>query len=156
MKKDGSEKTDISVHGGGEWRLPNWSPDGNRIVFIKYGNPKEEVYTMDINGNNLQRLTYLNQVYGWDYDIRRVKCSYDGSKIAYGVQTSNGVWITVINSNGTNQVKIYNGSELFCWTPDGKIIFMAEGTKPFPGRGDLWIVNPDGTGLRRLTYPTGK
>ena len=37
---------------------PSWSPDGNRISFLSYRNGASRIYTMDINGQNVQQVTH--------------------------------------------------------------------------------------------------
>jgi Tol biopolymer transport system component len=93
----------MSADGSAEQRLtfagliaaePAWSPDGTRIVFslnevdITPDNvtPFPEVYVMDSNGSNLERLTFDD----WEYDpfywglLRRSPTWFpDGTKIAY-------------------------------------------------------------------------
>ena len=36
---------------------PDWSPNGDRIVFTAYRNKNMDIYVMDANGNNVERLT---------------------------------------------------------------------------------------------------
>ena len=45
--------------------LPSWSPDGKRIAFASYREaewPNYEIYVMDTNGGNQQRLTKNRQI----------------------------------------------------------------------------------------------
>ena len=45
---DGTNLRDISQRGVGEWRTPHWSPDGLRIVHLRYiGVGFSEIFTMD-------------------------------------------------------------------------------------------------------------
>ena len=36
---------------------PSWSPDGRKIVFASDRRGKRDIYTIDLDGNNLTRLT---------------------------------------------------------------------------------------------------
>jgi WD40 repeat protein len=42
---------------GGFAFMPNWSPDGTRIVFGLFGPESEDLYTADPNGGNVRRVT---------------------------------------------------------------------------------------------------
>jgi Tol biopolymer transport system component len=61
MNSDGTNKRDISQHGVGEWRQPRWSPDGDRILHLRYvGVGFPELFLMDTSGANSVRLTNNN------------------------------------------------------------------------------------------------
>jgi Tol biopolymer transport system component len=150
MRKDGSQKTDLSEHEVGEWRMPNWSPDGKRIAFKNYVTQGGEIYTMDINGGNIKRLTKNTHFDSYP------KYSPDGKKIAYMAKPQNSSYhIRIMNSNGTSNLHITPEYSLgFDWSPDGsKIVFTySTGKRKTPGDGDLWMINADGTGWKRLTF----
>jgi eukaryotic-like serine/threonine-protein kinase len=38
------------------------------------------------------------------------------------------------------------------WVPDGRILYASDAT----GSADLWVMNPDGTGQRQITFGTGR
>jgi Tol biopolymer transport system component len=71
--------------------------------------------------------------------------SPDGSMIASD-DGLGGIYIS--NGNGTRARRVADG-QAPKWSPDGtRIVFQS----PFlPGTGDVFVINPDGTGLSRLT-----
>jgi hypothetical protein len=56
MNADGTADTGLT---SGSWddEAPDWSVDGDRIVFNSNRNAANEIYSMDLGGNDLQRMT---------------------------------------------------------------------------------------------------
>ena len=91
---------------------PSWSPDGKRIAFVSYrdgkvhaihGWPTSEIYVMDADGGNQQRLTENRD---WDY---APSWSPDGKRIAFSSDGDNNqADIYVMDADGGNQQKITN------------------------------------------------
>ena len=151
---------------------PAWSPDGSKISFVSDRDGNYEIYVMDANGYNQERLTYAP----YRYDIEP-DWSPDGSKIVF----SAGEWdsnIFVMNADGSNERRLaggignyvapawrYNQDKILYHGWDGKIYIMntdgsektalTEGSYPswsadankilFSWKGDIWTMNPDGS-----------
>ena len=132
--------------GAGFEEVAHWSPDGKRIVYNAWLGQASSVWVMNADGSRKRRLG-AGETPSW---------SPDGKQIAYwGPLDSDG--LSVMNADGSHRrtvgVPFYTDYER--WAPNGKIVFLrirkAEdelGTAP---GGDLYEVNPDGSGLRRLT-----
>ena len=151
MRADGSEITDISEHGTGEWREAHWSPDGERIVHIRYvGVGAQEIVTMDSSGGNPLRLTFN------DTSDQRPRYSPDGSRIAFQVVGAPAVRIHVMNTDGSGLHPI--GPEdayAFDWSPDGsRIVFLWNDISFDPRAGQLWTMQSNGSDARPLTHFT--
>jgi hypothetical protein len=78
----------------------------------------------------------------------------DGERLVYrsGRNNQSGLWIS--NKDDSNPIRITdNGTDSFpTWSPDGgKIAFHRE----FEGDVEIFTVNPDGSGLQRLTNTRG-
>ena len=154
---DDSEILTITLDGIGMERLtdntaiddvtPAFSPDGRRIAFVA-GGAFSDIYTMSTDGSGITNITNTetqDEVYpAW---------SPDGTKIAF-VRFGD---VYVSNVDGTEERRLTDGTVVGrrggdfepSWSPDGsKIVFWRyELTND---RFDLFVVNADGTGERRL------
>jgi Tol biopolymer transport system component len=146
MLADGSAKRDISQHGVGEWRMPNWSPSGRRITHQRYvGAGAPEVVTMDTSGGDEVRLTFD------DHFDSYPQYSPDGTKIAFTSQANGGMaQIWVMNSDGANPRQLTTTQGYTCdWSPDGEWIVYTD-SRAVNGR--LWTMRKDGSEKRQLTF----
>jgi Tol biopolymer transport system component len=140
---------------------PSWSPDGRMIAFgsDRDGNP--EVYVMNADGNDQRDLTRdptKDRAPAWSPDGRKIAFERWGPAHA-------GPEIYVMNLDGSGQRNLtrHPANDVHpVWSPDGrKIAFVRR--IGFPGpiaplggfrlrfRNYLYVVNADGSGLRRLT-----
>jgi Tol biopolymer transport system component len=147
------------------------SPDGRTLVFTSLKDGDLELYTMNVDGTNIRRLTHTPGYDGGAF------FSPDGRKIVYRAWHPTGadldnyrrllsqrmvrpnrMELFVMNADGSDQRQITNlGGANFApiFTPDGRrIIFSSNHRNPRgPGAAnfDLFLVNPDGTGLEQVT-----
>jgi Tol biopolymer transport system component len=123
---------------------PAWSPDGTEIAFTGAGAIGPNVFVMDLNGGSVRQLA-LGYSPAW---------SPDGTHIAYsgGPATSVGGALSVMSADGSNQRQLTTTTQAADqpdWSPDGeRIVFSGPG---YGVKSGLWVVNADGTGLRRLS-----
>ncbi len=152
------------------------SRDGSKIVFTSKRNGDLDIYIMDSDGKNLKRLT---DRFGYDGGPW---FSPDGKKIvwrAWYPETEDEIrlWkdcmdnnyvipvpldLWVMNIDGTEKRRIlHNGATNFApsWHPDGKRIVFSSNMdnwrndiKAYGHNFELYLINDDGTGLRRLTF----
>ena len=154
VRRDGSDVTDISEHGTGEWLRPNWSPWGDRIVHERYvGAGGTEIVTMDSSGGSPLRLTFNE-----DPDTQP-RYSPDGARIAFNTveQRSGqrpGFYLHLINPDGSAPTRLpYDNLWSYDWSPDGSRLVILRFDPAVADRlsGQLWIVNADGSSTQRLT-----
>ena len=134
---------------------PAISPDGKRIVFLtarhdpepKFPNFKYELYVMDIDGGNLQRLTTTDAAEdhpAWSPDGSRIifDADYDGDGF-YEIYTIHldGSSLTRLTSNAAND-------QFADWSPDGTQIAFSSYRN---GNWDIYVMNADGSDQRPLT-----
>ena len=155
MGADGNNLQRLTKNVGDD-RDPSWSPDGQRIVFSagrdghvenKFG-ITDEIYVMDADGGNGQRLTD-NRNNDWD-----PVWSPDGQRIAFASDRKGDLVsfdIYVMDADGGNQQKLVNNrgwDSSPSWSPDSqRIAFSSERA----GNYEIYVMNADGGNQQNLT-----
>jgi S1-C subfamily serine protease len=150
INKDGTWNN--ALLSGREAYEPAWSPDGTKIAFQSWKHDpfriegNSEIYTMDVDGGNLVRLTD-NSAYD-DYPA----WSPDGSKLAFISDRDGNEEIYVMNADGSNQRRLtnHNASEFFpIWSPNGTEIAF-QSSRVGGGSWGIYIMDIDGTNVHSL------
>ncbi len=126
---------------------PDWSPDGNQLVFMASGSTGWDLNLYTVDSSNVSQIPSISP---W---FRDPKWSPDGQKILFGADVDNNgnSDIYLVNLDGSGLTRLtsndyYEGSPN--WSPDGqRIVFSANANE----NQDLFIMNLDGTGLMQLT-----
>ncbi|MEO1021279.1 MAG: hypothetical protein AAFW89_01935 [Bacteroidota bacterium] len=127
-------------------RMPNWSPNHERLVYTGLEN---EVYRINLSTKSEIRLTFSNQSDSHLVDNRYPNYSPNGKVIAY----SSNVHIWTMKENGKNltQLTFDERGTMPDWSPDGEHIVYSGPT------GSIWVMKKDGSNQRPLTIrPEGK
>jgi TolB protein len=154
---------------------PDVSPDGKRILFTRCsaaGTARGcDVYVMNADGTGVHRLTTAGKdgFAAWSPNGKRIAfASYrDGTFPVNGVNFPN-YELYVMNSDGSGQTRLTTAPQQMdlnpAWSPDGARIAWhvgeankADGCTPTASglqTFELWVMNADGSGQRRLT-PSG-
>jgi len=129
-------------------RLPNVGGGEQSLLFVSGRDGFNEIYTMNADGGNQQRLT--------DNELSEVspKWSSNRLKITFNRRENASVptQIWVMNADGTGQVNISNSNSTdqeSSWRPDGAKIMFSRCDPS--GVCDIYTMNPDGTGQTPLT-----
>ena len=137
-------------------RYPSWSPDSKRIVFTaerpghfrsKFG-ITDEIYVMDADGKNQQRLTE-NRKNDWF-----PSWSPDGERIAFAADRkgdSENLDIYVMDADGGNQQNLTNNRRddwSPSWSSDSRRIAFSSWRD---GNSEIYVMDADGGNPRRLT-----
>lgn len=147
VNSDGSNERNLTNNPLDD-REPNWSPDGTKIAFASNRDHTYEIYVMNTDGTNVQKLSipslgFLNK--------QRPNWSPDSTKIAFDVNTGDNQEIYVMNADGTNLLRLTNNpSQDFepRWSPDGaKIAFESNRS----GNYEIYLMNPDGSNPTNIT-----
>jgi len=145
------------------------SPDGKSIVFTSMRNGDLDLYTVDINGDNVKQIT--DQL-GYDGGAffspdSKMICYRAGHPqtdeekkiyrdlLAKDLVKPSKMELFVMNADGSGRRQVTkNGAANFCpyFTPDGKkLIFSSNMDDPQGRNFELYLINLDGSGLERLT-----
>jgi Tol biopolymer transport system component len=139
---------------------PSWSPDGGKLVFSGSLQQGRGVVVADTTGEN-PSLVYGLEGSEW---LESPSFAPDGSRIAFGVSLG-GIW--VVNADGSRPKRLTKKLGRWpSWSPDGSKIVFTRVTEFVAGPGwsdwslppsqegigDLYIINTDGSGERRLTF----
>ena len=159
MDADGSNPQRLTDHDFDD-REPSWSPDGEHIIFSarREGHFENkfaityEIYVMDADGQNEQRLTENRKNDGapsWSPDGKRIVFEADrkGDFENYDVY--------VMDADGGNQQKLTNDrgwDSSPSWSPNGeRVAFMSERD----GNTEIYVMDADGGNLQNLTNNPG-
>jgi Tol biopolymer transport system component len=162
-KADGSGLKRVTTSLAREYD-PSWSPDGSKIAYRHQPGDDEgeaEIYVMNANGSGKRNLTRSP---GQDHSPA---WSPDGTKIAFAsTRGQEGLlpYIWVMSADGSNPTRVTSISgEYPAWSRDGTRIAFDVNTDVEPNIGggapadfDVFVVNADGNGLRRLTDAPGE
>lgn len=132
---------------------PAWSPDGTKIAFFSRRDGNCDIYLMNADGTNQQRLTKAAEV----LEPLNLSWSPDGTRIAFAVDKHRQNVITeifVVNADGTGLGQLaqdLSGGSI-AWSPDGtKIAF---GSNHNDITAEIYVMDVDGTDLTQLTTNT--
>jgi Tol biopolymer transport system component len=139
----------ITTLGGHE---PAWSPDGQRIAFVRGDHPGGEIYTMGVGGNEVRLTTVAGA------GDRSPSWSPDGRSIVFSSLRGQGISrLYIMDADGRNVralttsegLEPSSGDTYPAWSPAGdRIVFQRENGSG--GEYPLWTIRPDGTGLTRI------
>jgi Tol biopolymer transport system component len=137
-----------------------WSPDASKVAFVPWtcdpdhciGNPI--LWVMRADGSGKVRLADDVNGPSWSPDGRKIACMLDISDLPGSSA------IHVIDADGgdprSGGTRLRNTSWVVGtpeWSPDGgRILFTQE---PGDGESDIFLINPDGTGMVNLTPAPG-
>jgi TolB protein len=138
---------------------PAWSPDGQWIIFTSERDGPAQLYRVKPDGTGVEALTH-NGAY-----TDQAAIAPDSSKIAYVTTKAAGfanLWTLDLRTHKTKAITTGTGGDFRpSWSPDGQWLAFSsdrDSTLPFAaGRwehlqiADIYIIRPDGSGLKRVT-----
>jgi TolB protein len=142
----------VPLHLGEDFR---WSPDGSRLA-IAGGGEGDAALIVNPDTGAVHQIKAPDPTlplfcFVWSPDAKRLACgtfSDDASRNGiYTIRTSDGRGLTRITSNPVGLDFIGD------WSPDGKRLVFThwDATRPKNANQAIFVVNVDGSGLRRLS-----
>ena len=146
MSEDGSG---VVRAGDGKVRTawPDWSPDGESVVFERGAGKDVDLYVARADGSGLARLTDDPAEEG------KPDWSPDGKRIAFYSGRTGTHDVYIMNADGSNWVPVI-GAETSDeddpdWSPDGTRLALGS---TYDGNGEIYVVNVDGSNPVNLTH----
>jgi Tol biopolymer transport system component len=143
----------IDTNGAGTI-LSGQAVSNGKIAFVSQRDGNDEIYTMNADGSNVQRLTF--DVVGSPNSDLSPAWSPDGTRIAFTTNRDGNYEIYVMNADGSNQQRLTSStlSDLNpTWSPDGtRIAFATNRDYPSSVGYEIYVMNTDGSNQQRLTY----
>ncbi len=127
---------------------PDWSPDGNRIIFASDRDGALDIYAMNTDGGDARRLTYNTT------EDFAPAWSPDGRKIAFTAKRDDNDEIYIMDADGSNQTNITRNpasDSRPAWSPEANRIAFVSNRDSAPDSSDIYVVAVDATDLIRLT-----
>lgn len=131
---------------------PNWSPDGRKLIYARALNGSA-VYVINADGSRERRLSptpAMDVTPSWSPDGKQIVYArlYAPPQPNVPPQTD----VRVMNADGSEDHAILSNTRFSVeprWSVNAKIVFMSlmNGSNL-----DVYVMNPDGTSLQRLTY----
>ncbi len=141
---------------------PVWSPDGTTITFLRgrdlntndFPTLCDDVWQVNADGSSPR------PVYRFGMSVLGMDASPDGSQLVFtlgGISTTaacdenspGGMFIGGVDGTGLRSLGM-PFSRSPSWSPDGTRIVFGDWRNTCHACGEVWIVNADGTGQRRL------
>jgi Tol biopolymer transport system component len=127
--------------------FPNWSPDGNQLVFTRFGRGAEgpfpeinsAVFVVDVDGQNLHQISPVT------LDAEYARWSPDGSRILFTSPNREGADVYTMAADGSDVRQLTSdGTALAAsWTPDGRVLYARNvngGESPI----SFWVMDASG------------
>lgn len=126
--------------------LPQWSPDGKKILFAVA--EVWNLYTIDADGSNLTQLTDFSSNNGdWSPDGKRIVFQSDHQN-----EPANVPDLYMIDTTGGNLTELLDTPDVIDysprWSPDGsQIMYISRQS----GKDEIFIINADGSDPHRVS-----
>jgi Tol biopolymer transport system component len=161
MDPNGGRLANLTAGSTGAEFGPKWSADGRKILFMTdrttaANNPEGdiEIFVMNADGSHQKQITANI------FDDENPAFSPDGRKIVFQrdldpVRGQSDYEIFVMKANGTGEKQLTKSPGLDlepAWSPDGRTIAFSSERDPANEWMDIFVMRPDGSNVRQLTF----
>jgi Tol biopolymer transport system component len=126
-----------------------WSPDGKRIAFTSRAvGDDPDLLVMNEDGTGVVRLALPHRF------VSSPTWSVDGTKITYSALSDGSSNIWAVDADGGWPALLYSApgwDDHPSWSPDGRKIVLASDWFAYDTAYDVFVIDPDGSGLKPLT-----
>jgi TolB protein len=142
---------------------PDWSSDGRRIAFMSQvaeEGSQYDIFVMDTDGSNVQRLTTVPGVDGWPtwspdgtsiaFSSTRDDCSQSslpGCLSTGDIGPYHTLYVMAADGSAQRRVSTLFG-QIADWSPDGRFLV-------FEGQGGLTVISRDGAAVGTIPVDVG-
>ena len=157
IRSNGTHETDLtrghcrrnSCHGEED---PAWSPEGDRIAFIRTVGATRTLFVMQSDGTRRRQVTsppsarYADSAPAWSPDNQHLVFRRDDS-----VRAASALFIVRLGGAEPRRVTPWtlDSANRPDWSASGRWILFE---RPSPSRLQLCVIHPDGTELRHITH----
>jgi Tol biopolymer transport system component len=145
MNADGTSQRKLTTHPSNNYD-PAWSPDGTQLAFSSDRESGMEIYLIHVDGSGLTQFTKTvgkNILPAWASDRNRM--AYTGNRYLGW-----NVYVTTLDHTEDTRITNGHGACRPDWSPDAsQLAFVSQKAD---GKGDIWVMKPDGSGETQLTY----
>lgn len=162
VRPDGSDLTRLTANASNNF-MPDWSPDGQRIVFVSERDRNRELYVMNADGSNPVRLTNdlaedVRPRWSPDGQFIVFQSNRDGESNLYLMPAPGPDVAGPIDQNVRLLTFPAVKNESPAWALGGQAILFSsdrDSDNPNLPNWELYVMNPDGSDVRRLTFRNG-
>jgi len=147
IKSDGSDARRI---GNMDGQGADCSPDGKKIVYFNYVDGGGDIWVMDPDGSNSQRITDHGAEDWWP------NWSPDGGQIVFQSKRDGNFEIYTMKTDGSELKRLTNNDaddEEPRWSPDGGMIAFSSMRD---GHYEIYVMKTNGSAQKRVTWVDGQ
>lgn len=144
------------------------SPDGSKLLYFQpdaknqtSDSAPQDLFVVGADGSGLTRLTPPGTTTAVVFSYDSVSWSPDGTQVAVAAAhgpfwhtTTHSVYIASADGSSFKRVGPLGDIWDAVWSPDGRWIAFSMASQATGGLFELYLMHPDGTGVRQLTSST--